>query len=279
MNAFHRQVPDIEPEAADVSPAAPRAAASGPQKRDLIAGLEKGLAVIAAFDQERPRLTMSEVAALCGLTRAAARRYLITLEHLGFVSSERKMYSLTPKVLRLGQSYMHSARLPRIVQPELHKLAFALKEASAASVLDGADVICIAATSAGRLVSATLQPGTRVPAYCTANGRVLLAALPQNEIDDWIARQTLAPLTPNTITHGERLRIEIARTRAQGYAAVDQELELGLRTISVPLRNYRGDVLAAMNVSVHAARVSMDQLIDDCLPALLHAQSGLRNLL
>jgi len=279
MNAFHRQVPDTEPEAADVSPVVPRPATGAPQKRDLIAGLEKGLAVIAAFDQERPRLTMSEVAALCGLTRAAARRYLITLEHLGFVSSERKMYSLTPKVLRLGQSYMHSARLPRIVQPELHKLAFALKEASAASVLDGADVICIAATSAGRMVSATLQPGTRVPAYCTANGRVLLAALPQNEIDDWIARQTLAPLTPNTITHGERLRIEIARTRAQGYAAVDQELELGLRTISVPLRNYRGDVLAAMNVSVHAARVSMDQLVDDCLPALLHAQSGLRNLL
>jgi IclR family pca regulon transcriptional regulator len=278
MNALHRQVLDTERDPADAMPAPPRAA-SGPQKRDLIAGLEKGLAVIAAFDQDRPRLTMSEVAALCGLTRAAARRYLITLEHLGFVSSERKMYSLTPKVLRLGQSYMHSARLPRIVQPELHKLAFALKEASAASVLDGADVICIAATSAGRMVSATLQPGTRVPAYCTANGRVLLAALPQDEIDGWIARQTLAPLTPNTITHGERLRIEIARTRAQGYAAVDQELELGLRTISVPLRNYRGDVLAAMNVSVHAARVSMDQLVDDCLPALLHAQSSLRNLL
>ena len=278
MNALHRQVLDTERDPADAMPAPPRAA-SGPQKRDLIAGLEKGLAVIAAFDQDRPRLTMSEVAALCGLTRAAARRYLITLEHLGFVSSERKMYSLTPKVLRLGQSYMHSARLPRIVQPELHKLAFALKEASAASVLDGADVICIAATSAGRMVSATLQPGTRVPAYCTANGRVLLAALPQDEIDGWIARQTLTPLTPNTITHGERLRIEIARTRAQGYAAVDQELELGLRTISVPLRNYRGDVLAAMNVSVHAARVSMDQLVDDCLPALLHAQSSLRNLL
>ncbi|HEY2928782.1 IclR family transcriptional regulator domain-containing protein [Piscinibacter sp.] len=279
MNAFHRQVPDIEREVTDLPLAATRAVANGPQKRDLIAGLEKGLSVIAAFDQERPRLTMSEVAALCGLTRAAARRYLITLEHLGFVSSERKMYSLTPKVLRLGQSYMHSARLPRIVQPELHKLAFALKEASAASVLDGADVICIAATSAGRMVSATLQPGTRVPAYCTANGRVLLAALPQDAIDGWIARQTLTALTPNTITHGERLRIEVARTRAQGYAAVDQELELGLRTIAVPLRNYRGDVLAAMNVSVHAARVSMDQLIDDCLPALMHAQSSLRNLL
>jgi len=287
MNAFSRTETEPERTTDDPSPAgagagaAPAAPAKSPapHPRDLIAGLEKGLSVIGAFDQERPRLTMSEVATLCGLTRAAARRYLITLEHLGYVTSERRMFSLTPKVLRLGQSYMHSARLPRIVQPELHKLAYALKEASSAGVLDGADVICIAATSAGRVVSATLQPGTRVPAYCTANGRVLLAALPQEVVDDWIALQTLAPLTPHTITHAERLRIEIARTRAQGYAAVDQELEMGMRTISVPLKNYRGEVLAAMNVCVHAARVSMEQLVDECLPALFHAQAGLRTLL
>jgi len=250
-----------------------------PQKRDLIAGLEKGLAVIEAFDQDRPRLTISEVAARCQLTRAAARRYLITLEHLGYVSSDRKMYALTPKVLRMGQSYMHSARLPRLVQPELHRLAYALKEASSAGVLDGNDVICIAATSAGRVVSSTLQPGTRVPAYCTANGRVLLSALPQAEVDAWIARQALLPLTPNTVTLPERLRIEVARARSQGYAAVDQELELGLRTLSVPLKNHRGEVLAAMNVSVHAARVSMEQLVEGSLPALLHAQASLRAVL
>lgn len=280
MNAFDRQ--DVEIERASETPFAGVSATPSkplPQKRDLIAGLEKGLSVISAFDQDRPRLTMTEVASLCGLTRAAARRYLITLEYLGYVTSDRKMYSLTPKVLRLGQSYMHSARLPRIVQPELHKLAYALKEASAAGVLDGADVICIAATSAGRVVSSTLQPGTRVPAYCTANGRVLLSAMPQSEVDAWIAKQTLAPLTPNTITSPERLRTEIARARSQGYATVDQELELGLRTISVPLKSYRGDVLAAMNVSVHAARVSMDQLVNECLPALLQAQASLRTVL
>jgi IclR family pca regulon transcriptional regulator len=280
MNALYKPDPDIEPRSLDsAAMAVETPPPPGPQKRDLIAGLEKGLAVIAAFDQDRPRLTMSEVAALCGLTRAAARRYLITLEYLGYVTSERKMYSLAPKVLRLGQSYMHSARLPRIVQPELHKLAYALKEASSAGVLDGADVICIAATSAGRVVSSTLQPGTRVPAYCTANGRVLLASLQQPQVDAWITRQNLVPLTPNTITNPDRLRVEIARTRSQGYALVDQELELGLRTISVPLKSYRGDVLAAMNVSVHAARVSMDQLVDECLPALLHAQASLRTVL
>ena len=250
-----------------------------PLKRDLVAGLEKGLAVISAFDQERPRLTISEVAQRCELTRAAARRYLITLEHLGFVSCDRKMYALTAKVLRLGQSYMHSARLPRIVQPELHKLAHALKEASSAGVLDGADVLCIAATAVGRVVSNTLQPGTRVPAYCTANGRVLVAGLPQAEVDAWIARQALLPLTPHTITHPERLRIEVARARAQGYALVDQELELGLRTISVPLKNFRGEVVAALNISAHASRVQMDELAGQFLPALLHAQAQLRSLL
>ncbi|KQU67940.1 IclR family transcriptional regulator [Rhizobacter sp. Root16D2] len=265
--------------AGDPAPSSPPDATPAPHKRDLIAGLEKGLAVIEAFDQDRPRLTISEVAARCQLTRAAARRYLITLEHLGYVNSDRKMYALTPKVLRMGQSYMHSARLPRIVQPELHKLAYALKEASSAGVLDGNDVICIAATSAGRVVSSTLQPGTRVPAYCTANGRVLLSARPQAEVDAWIARQALEPLTPNTVTLPERLRLEIARARSQGYATVDQELELGLRTLSVPLKNHRGEVLAAMNVSVHAARVTMDQLVEGSLPALLHAQASLRTVL
>lgn len=257
----------------------PREAPAGPLKRDLVAGLEKGLAVIESFDQDRPRLTISEVAERTGLTRAAARRYLITLTHLGFVSQDRKMFALTPKVLRLAQSYMHSARLPRIVQPELHKLAYALKEASAAGVLDGSDVICVAATSAGRVISSTLQPGARVPAYCTSNGRVLVAALPQHEIDRWIADQELLPLTPHTIVHPERLRIEIMRVRQQGWASVDQEFELGLRTVGVPLKNYRGETVAALNISVHAARMTMDQLVEASLPPLLQSQAQLRQLL
>ncbi|PPE64887.1 IclR family transcriptional regulator [Caldimonas caldifontis] len=258
-------------------------AMSGPefqvQKRDFIAGLEKGLAVIEAFDQDQSRLSMTEVAQRTGLTRAAARRYLLTLTQLGYVAYDGRMFSITPKVLRLGQSYIHSARLPRIVHPQLHKLAHALQEASSAGVLDHGDVICIAATTAGRVVSATLQPGTRVPAYCTANGRVLLASLPQEKVDAWLDEQHLEPLTPHTITHKDRLRIEIARARAQGYAAVDQELELGLRTLSVPLKNLRGDSVAALNVSVHAARMSMSELQDRCLPALLQVQSQVRNLL
>ena len=266
---------DTYPFSLDTAPEA----ADGPHKRDLIAGLEKGLAVIEAFDQDRPRLTISEVATRCGLTRAAARRYLITLEHLGYVTSDRRMYSLSPKVLRLAQSYMHSARLPRIVQPDLHKLAYALKEASSAGVLEGSDVICIAATEAGRLVSATLQPGTRVPAYCTAHGRVLLGAKTPAELDAWLAQQKLEARTPHTLTDTAQLREEIVRARNQGYAIVDQEFELGLRTISVPLKNFRGEVLAAMNISVQTSRVSMSQLVETCLPALLQAQARLRSTL
>lgn len=275
MNAFASE--DLNP--GDDSTDAASAAPAGPHKRDLIAGLEKGLAVIEAFDQDRPRLTISEVAQRCGLTRAAARRYLITLEYLGYVTSDRRMYSLSPKVLRLGQSYMHSARLPRVVQPELHKLAYALKEASSAGVLDGDDVICIAATEAGRLVSSTLQPGTRVPAYCTANGRVLLSALPQAEVEQFFARQNLEPRTPHTITDPQALAAEVANIRLRGYAAVDQEFELGLRTVSVPLKNYRGETLAAINVSAQASRMSLEQLVSECLPVLLQAQSRLRSTL
>jgi IclR family transcriptional regulator, pca regulon regulatory protein len=250
-----------------------------PLRRDLIAGLEKGLAVIEAFDPVQPRLTIVEVAARCRFTRAAARRYLITLTHLGYVESDGKTYALTAKVLRLGQSYMRSAQLPRLVQPELNRLASSLKEASSAGVLDGNDVICIAATSAGRIVSATLQPGTRVPAYCTANGRVLVGALPKDEGDAWVARQPLVALTPHTVTRPEQLRAEINRSRKQGYALVDQELELGLRTLAVPLHNASGAVVAAINVSVHAASVSAERLIDVCLPALQQTQASLRSLL
>src|SRR5471032_3018690 len=172
-----------------------------PAQRDLVAGLEKGLLVIAAFDQERSRLSIAEVAERTGLTRAAARCYLITLTHLGYMRHENKLFALTPMVLRLGQSYLHSARLPSIVQPLLYRLAYALGEAASAGVLDHDQLVCVAAVSAGQLVSVTLQPGTRVPAYCTANGRVLLAHLPQAQLDEFLARAQPEQITEHTIVH------------------------------------------------------------------------------
>lgn len=250
-----------------------------PHVRDLIAGLEKGLQVIEAFDQERSRLTISEVAERTGLTRAAARRYLITLVHLGYARQHEKGFWLTPKVLRLGQSYLHSARLPRIVQPLLYRLALSLGEAASVGILDGDELVCVAAVSAGRVVSATLQPGTRVPAYCTANGRVMLASLPHQQVEAYLARLTIEPLTERTIVDKERLMLEIVRTRAQGHAMVDQEMELGLRTLAVPIRNFRGDTVAALNVGLHAARMPVEEIVERCLPALMKVQVELVALL
>jgi IclR family pca regulon transcriptional regulator len=250
-----------------------------PARRDLIAGLEKGLQVIEAFDQERSRLTIAEVAQRTGLTRAAARRYLITLSHLGYMRHENKLFSLTPMVLRLGQSYLHSARLPRIVQPLLYRLAYSLEEAASVGVLDHDQLVCVAAVSAGRLISTTLQPGTRVAAYCTANGRMLLASLPQDEIARFLERARPEAITEYTIVDKERLALELVRARAQGYVVVDQELELGLRTIAVPLRNFRGEVVAALNISVHAGAMPAEQLVERCLPALIKIQVELGPLL
>lgn len=252
---------------------------SAPLQRDLVAGLDKGLQVIEAFDQERSRLTISEVAQRTGMTRAAARRYLLTLTHLGYARHEDKLFSLTPKVLRLGQSYLHSARLPRIVQPLLYRLAYALEEAASAGVLEDSELVCVAAVSAGRVVSGTLQPGTRVPAFWTANGRVLLAGLPPALLDALLESLPIEAITAYTIVDRQRLLLEIARARAQGYAVVNQELELGLRTIAVPLKNFRGDTVAAMNISVHASRIAVEDIVERCLPALLKVQVELAALL
>jgi IclR family transcriptional regulator, pca regulon regulatory protein len=254
-----------------------RADAASP--RDFVAALESGLLVIEAFDQDRPRLSISEVAQRAGLSRAAARRHLLTLTRLGYAHQQGRQFELSAKVLRFGQSYMHSARLPRLLQPQLTRMALTLQEASSAGVLDGQDVISVAAATAGRVVSATVQPGSRVPAWCTANGRVLLAALPNEALDAFIARQPLLPLTPQTLTQRDRLRLEIERVRVRGYALVDQELEPGLRTLSVPLRNFRGEVVAAINVSAHAGRMSTAELLDRCLPMLLEVQAHLRQFL
>ena len=250
--------------------------ASTTSPRDFVVALESGLLVIEAFDQDRPRLSISEVAQRAGLTRAAARRHLLTLAALGYARQDGRLFALTAKVLRFGQSYMHSARLPRLLQPQLTRLALTLQEASSAGVLDHDDVISVAAATAGRVVSATLQPGSRVPAYCTANGRVLLAALGNEALTGFLARQVMLPLTPQTLVDPERLRLEIERVRVRGYALVDQELEPGLRTLSVPLRNYRGDVLAALNVSAHAGRMPSAELLERCLPMLLEVQAHLR---
>ena len=252
-----------------------------PQPRDLIAGLEKGLAVICAFDQERPLLSVTEVAEHCGLTRAAARRYLITLEHLGFMRSERGRWSLSAKVLRLAQSYMHSGRLPRLVQPELHRLVAALKEASSAGVLEGDDVICIAALSAGapRLEHAAAghaRAGLLHRQRPRAAGRAARA----DRLEAWLAGRTLRGADA---AHDHRRRARcVPNSRACARRATRWSTRNSNPACAPSPCRCRAPTARCSRPSTSArtpARRSIEPCSTNCLPALRQTQADLRRQL
>ncbi|RDI94674.1 IclR family transcriptional regulator [Meiothermus sp. QL-1] len=245
----------------------------------FVEALARGLAVIRCFDEQHERLTISEVARLTGLTRATARRSLLTLCALGYMATDGKQFWLTPRILSLGHAYLSSTPLPRLLQPVLEEVSGQLGESCSASILDGGEIVYIARAATRRVVSVGLGVGSRLPAYCTSMGRVLLAALEPAALEAYLARTPLRPLTPHTLTDPARLKQELARVRAQGFALVDQELELGLRSIAVPVQNARGQVLAAMNIGVQAARVSPEELLGRMLPVLRQAAASLVPLL
>lgn len=242
---------------------------------DFVQSLARGLSVIRAFSAERPQLTLSEVARSTGLTRAAARRFLLTLQQLGYVSSDERAFALTPRVLELGFSYLSALTLPELAQPHLERLSHEVDESVSAAILDGADVVYIARVPTRRIMSVGITIGTRFPAYATSMGRVLLAGLPDAELDAVLEASALSPLTDNTVTNPEGLRDELARVRAQGWALVDGELEVGLRSIAAPVRGSGGKVVAAVNVSSSASRGSRELIIDQQLPALLRTVSAI----
>lgn len=240
-----------------------------PQRdRYHVQSLARGLAVIRAFDENHPELTLSEVARAVNLTRAAARRFLLTLMDLGYVRSDGRRFSLTPRVLELGHAFLSSLTLPELAQPHLERLSAEVSESSSVSVLDDGWVAYVARVATSRIMSVAINVGTRFPAYATSMGRVLLAGLPPDELDAHLATAELKPLTPHTVTDPQALRAEIDRVRAQGWVIVDQELEPGLRSIAVPLHDHHGRVVAAMNVSSHAGRSSLERLRTEMLPAL-----------
>jgi IclR family transcriptional regulator, pca regulon regulatory protein len=243
-------------------------AARGPH---FVQSLERGLAVIRSFDAAAPELTLSEVARAAGLTRAAARRFLLTLVDLGYVRTDGRLFALSPRVLELGYAYLSSLSLPEVAEPHLERLVSEVHESSSVSVLDGGDVVYVARVPTSRIMTVAINVGTRFPAYATSMGRVLLAGLPDDELDDYLARATLTRLTPRTATSATALRAEIERVRAQGWALVDQELEVGLRAVAAPIRDRTGRVVAAVNVSAHASRTSLDTMRRDLLPPLLAA--------
>jgi len=236
---------------------------------DFIQSLERGLAVIRAFDADHPKLSLSEVAASTGLSRAAARRFLRTLISLGYMRAEGSQFALRPKVLELGYAYLSSLTLPEVAMPHLEQLVEQVHESSSVSELDGEDVVYIARVPTKRIMTVAISVGTRFPAYATSMGRVLLAAQPDTWLDSYLASAKLRALTPHTIADPGLLRAELCRIREQGWALVDQELEEGLRSIAAPIHDGEGRVIAAMNVSTHAGRRSVEGIIGNLLGPLL----------
>ncbi|MEV0591934.1 IclR family transcriptional regulator domain-containing protein [Nonomuraea cavernae] len=236
---------------------------------DHVQSLARGLAVIRAFSATSPELTLSDVARATGLTRAAARRFLITLADLGYVRSDGRLFALTPRVLELGYAYLSSLSLPEVAAPHLERLAAEVHESASVAVLDGEDVAYVARVATARIMRVTISIGTRFPAHCTSMGRVLLAALPSELLDEFLEGAELRRLTSRTITQPAALRAELDRVRARGWAMVDQELEEGLRSIAAPIRDRTGRTVAAVNVSTHASRTTLQRARRDLLPPLL----------
>jgi len=238
-------------------------------RSDFVQSLERGLAVIRAFDRTHPELSLSEVAAATGVTRAAARRFLLTLAELGYVRSDGRFFSLSPRVLELGYAYLSSLSLPEVAEPHLEHLAAEVNESSSVSVLDGFDVVYVARVPTSRIMTVSISVGTRFPAYATSMGRVLLAGLPDDELEAYLKDIKIERLTARTVASAAALRTELQRVRAQGWAMVDQELEEGLRAVAAPIRDRAGRVVAAVNVSAHAARTTLEAIRRDLVPPLL----------
>ena len=247
------------------------AAASG----TFVQSFARGLGVIRAFDAEHPELSLSEVARRAELTRAAARRFLLTLETLGYVRGDGRTFALTPRVLELGFSYLSALSLPEIVQPHLETLSREVDESVSAAVLDDTDIVYIARVPTRRIMSVRITIGTRFPAYATSMGRVLLAGLPDASLTAVLDASEVRDLTGRTLTDRFALADEVRSVRGQGWSIVDGELEPGLRSIAVPLHDRGGRVVAALNVSTSATRDSIERVRDAYLPALLRAAAAI----
>jgi IclR family pca regulon transcriptional regulator len=249
------------------------------EQKQYLQSLERGMAVIQVFSREHPALTLSEVARLTGTTRATARRILLTLEKLGHVRSDGRLFSLTPRVLSLGWAYLSSLNLWEIAQPLMEDLVQKTKESCSAATLDLPDIVYVARVPTRRIMTIALGIGTRLPAHATSMGRVLLAGLPDDELDEFLAGAQLERFTDWTVTDPSRLRSLVEQVRRQGWALNDQELEIGLRSIAAPIKSGDGRTIAALNVSAAAPRVSIDELEQRFLPALLETANDISDSL
>jgi IclR family pca regulon transcriptional regulator len=236
---------------------------------DFVEALARGLDILAAFGAEYRRMSLSEVAGAAGLARPTARRLLLTLEELGYVRSRGGTFELTPKVMSLGMAYVSSLGLWDIARPHLEALVARTGESSSMAQLDGSDIVYVARVSVPKLIALRVDIGTRFPAVQTSQGKVLLAALPPDQVAAVIAQPSRSGLPPYIGRPAGTLRDELAEIRARGWALADEELAPGVRSVAVPVRDGSGTVRAAMNVTVHAAETTTQRLLHDHLPALL----------
>ena len=257
-------------------------------KADLIEGMAKGMAVLESFDTERQRLNATLTAGRTGLTRAAARRHLLTLTHLGYLETDGSYFWLSSKVLRFSGSYLASARLPRALQPSLNRLAAQVQESFSAVVLDGDEVVIVARSGddrnfsgkgGGRVTAYGLHLGARLPTHATSTGRVLLAAKTKTAFNEWMKGRELQRMTPLTTVDVRSFRILIEKTRQDDFCLASEEHELGVHALAVPLRNSKGVTVAALNAVASHTRMSAAVMQRDLLPILLEAARELRPLL
>ena len=245
-------------------------------RADIIDGLVRGLAVIRAFSDGRPRHTASTLAAHVGMSRAAARRFLVTLRHAGYAAGDGRQFWLTPKVLTLGQTYLAADRLVQTVQPSLEHLSARLSESTTFGVLDGDEVVYLAKAHAPRLVSTSIGVGTRLPVQCAAAGWAILSTFDPPGLDAWLAGHALKRYTAQTVTGVRAFRAAIRRAARQGFVLLENQYEIGLRGISVPLHSSQGEVVGAISVTSTLASTSTAVARAKCVPALKEAAAALR---
>lgn len=243
--------------------------------RDFVQSVERALTIIRCFGPRTPALTVTEIADATGLTRAAVRRFLLTLAELGYVASDGRQFSLTPRVLELGYAYLSGLGLPEVAQPHIDRLVDEARDSSEVAVLDGDDIVYVAKATGPAIMTADVNVGARMPAAVTSLGRVLLANLPDDELDAFLARVRIERYRPGTVTDPATLRARLLEARANGYALVESELEEGLLAVSVPIRDRRGRAIAAVNVSTHVARRTREEAVEHLLPALRRAAAAI----
>jgi IclR family pca regulon transcriptional regulator len=238
---------------------------------DFIEALARGLDVIRAFHADRPRMTLAEVAAATGLARPTARRILLTLEELGYVRTSAGGHELTPRVLELGMAYVGALSLWDMARPHMEQLVAATGESSSITQLDGSDVVYLARVAVPKIIALRVQIGTRFPATVTSQGKVLLAALPVDELERVLAEPSRSGLTPRWQPDRAERDAALREVRARGWALTDEQLSLGIRSVAAPLRDGTGRVVASVNVNAHAAETSVERLVEEHLPLLLAA--------